>query len=105
MSHVTVYIDGQVCSPETIKAWEDKRVEVVSRQLHEALGTPEVKTAEELADLKMTIPDEKLRAMCAEKCKKSDKSSAFLEKLSRGKSKNCVVELDIEGARAQEMKD
>lgn len=70
MSHVTVYIDGQVCSPETIKAWEDKRVEVVSRQLHEALGTPEVKTAEELADLKMTIPDEKLRAMCAEKCKK-----------------------------------
>lgn len=105
MSHVKVYINGKVCPQSRIDDWERKRVEVISKQMNKALGTPEVHTASELTDLKMSIPDEKLREMCAKKIKSSDRSTTLLQKISKGNTVNCVIEMDVEGASAQEMKD
>lgn len=100
-----VIINEQTCTEETLKAWEQKRVKAVSEMLHKTLGTPLVNSAKELTDLKMSIPDEKLRSLCKKNIRKSDRASAFLMKLSRGKTRNCVVEMEIQGAGAQEMKD
>lgn len=80
---VKVFIKGQEVPKKTIKDWEQKRVDFISDFLTKELGTPKVATAEELTDLKMTIPEQKMREITARNCKSNDVTSGMLAK-SRG---------------------
>ncbi|TDP60579.1 hypothetical protein [Aminicella lysinilytica] len=102
---VKVFIKGQEVPKKTIKDWEQKRVDFISDFLTKELGTPKVATAEELTDLKMTIPEQKMREITARNCKSNDVTSGMLAKISRGKTAFCEVEMEVAGASAQEIHD
>jgi hypothetical protein len=104
LTGITVTINGKVFPKEKMEQWESERVKAVSDQFSKLFGTPAVTTADELTDLKMSIPDQKLRKAFSKQIQKSDRSSKLLMKLSRGKTRECVIYIDVKDASAQEIK-
>ena len=102
---VSVWIDGKELKTSKILAWEQKRVAVSARLLEKktkrrisAVG------AEELASVKQAIPHEKMRSLLKGQISFAKFGTGIAVRLSRGKRKISVAEIDVDFCDAQTLR-
>lgn len=102
---VSVWIDGRKLKTSEILEWEQERVAVSVKMLGKKMkGKISAGNAEELAEVKYAISHEKMRALLKRQISFAKFGTGIVVRLSGGKRKISVAEIDVDFCDAQTLR-